>query len=582
VSSPSFGNRLWIVGVGGFMMAAPAAYQYLCTEVMPLAPLVTALGSVLVVGAAVMPCLIARPTPVLQAQLVSLSFNNTIRVSRNAVEAVAPQWEAGRGDTRPVVFQRSEVDAAYVDADIDITQSRGQPGTGTLKSTFHDLQLECLNCPLTVGRHTCKVRISKLPSAIGVFRGTTGKWVLTGASSCNLGKAALVIYVILKAPGFSFNSVVWAEALDFLCDRVGLQGYTDEKLAVGTITQYCHSGHGLTYESANHYAYSDRGGRFCLEAYMATTDPFANCYDQASAIQVFGHAIGCDVQFKYLSTFGFISLTNLMGVPGCNNPGYRLTGEAVRLDDPSCRTPFVDHACCVLNDLVFDACIGPELGDRTIEGYLASAIDDSVSEAAYVRPRVDKDKRLDGVLKRATLRDVKDGGVIVLNRGPAGQVSRRLLSTEIEQQGVREKLMKLVSAYNLCALSRLLPSAETPGIEQILEEQFVDRLRREPDLAPGDAVEQWNQDDGYVDVALEHLNRQTDQTVGRPQLLDKQRESDLLEERKEESRDEKARTKQIEDRKSYVQMQMGSAAEYDQMQRDLGYPIYKYNPITDL
>ena len=393
--------------------------------------------------------------------------------------------------SRPVVFQRSEVDAAYMDADIDITQSRGQPGTGTLKATFHGFQLECLNCPLAVGRHTCRVRISNLPSAIRVFRGTTSKSVLAGASSCNLGNAALVIYVILNAPGFSFNSVVWVEALDFLCDTVALQGCADERLAVQTITRYCHSGHGLTYESANHYAYVVHGGRFCLEAYMAKADLFANCYDQASAIQVFGHAVGCYVEFKYLRTFGFVRLTNLMGVPGCNNPGYRLTGEGVRLDDPSSRTPFVDHACCVLNGHVFDACIGPEVGDTTIEGYLARAIDDSVPEIAYVRPRVDRETRLDGVLRRATLRDVEDGRVTVLDRGLAGQVPRRLLSTELEQQGVREKLMKLVSAYNQCGVSRL-SSTETPRIEQILEEQFVDRLRRERNLPPELLWRRWS------------------------------------------------------------------------------------------
>lgn len=574
MASPNFGKQLWIMGVGGFMMGASTAYQYLCAEVMPIAPLVTAVGGVLFFGAAIMPCVTARPAPVLQAQLLSLSFNNTIRVSREAVEAVAPQWQAGRDDVRPVVFQRSEVDAAYMDADIDITQSRGQPGTGTLKATFHGFQLECLNCPLAVGRHTCRVRISNLPSAIRVFRGTTSEWVLAGASSCNLGNAALVIYVILNAPGFSFNSVVWAEALDFLCDTVALQGCADERLAVQTITRYCHSGHGLTYESANHYAYVVHGGRFCLEAYMAKADLFANCYDQASAIQVFGHAVGCYVEFKYLRTFGFVRLTNLMGVPGCNNPGYRLTGEGVRLDDPSSRTPFVDHACCVLNGHVFDACIGPEVGDTTIEGYLARAIDDSVPEIAYVRPRVDRETRLDGVLRRATLRDVEDGRVTVLDRGLAGQVPRRLLSTELEQQGVREKLMKLVSAYNQCGVSRLLSSTETPRIEQILEEQFVDRLRRERNLPPGVAVAQMVENNGYAVVALDHLNRQTGRRVDLHQLLDKQRESDQQEERKEQIREQTARTKQMEDRNLYVQMGMGSAAEYDQMQRDLGNTIY--------
>jgi hypothetical protein len=565
------------MGVGGFMMAAPAAYQYLCAEVLPLAPLVTAVGGVLLVGAAIMPCATARPTPVLQAQLLSLSFNNTIRVSRNGVEVVNPQWRDGLGAAHPVVYQRSEVAAAYVDAVVDITQSVAQPATGTLRSSLGVLQLECPRCPLSVGRHTCRVKISNLPSVIEAFQATTSAWVLDGASSCNLGQAALQIYVILNAPGPSFNGVVWAEALDFLCGPVGVRGCAGEILAVQTITRYCHSEHGLTYESANHYAYVVKGGRFCLEAYILRTDPSANCYDQASAVQVLGHAIGCDVQFRYLRAFGFINLTNLMGVPDCNNPGYRLTGETARLDNLSLRTPFVDHACCVLNGLVFDACIGPAVGQMTIERYLATAIDDSVPREAYHRPRVNKAERFDGVLERATVEHVENGAVTVLDRGPAGQVPRRALSTEIERAGVRDRLKQLVSAYNQCAVSALRPNRETVDIEQVLEERFVDRLRREPLLAPAAAVRQWIEDGSDVDEALAHLNRRTGQAVGKDQLLRQERQNGELEERKERDRGNVARDKQIADRRSYVQADFGTAEDYDRMQRENGYQIYDYD-----
>lgn len=131
--------------------------------------------------------------------------------------------------------------------------------------------------------------------------------------------------------------------------------------ALAVITTYCHSRHGLTYDSRNAYAAHAQGQAFLLSGYLARTSPTAACFDQAAAVQVLGAALGINSTYCLAEPFGYVEETSVMGRLS-NSPGAGSVSKKSRD-----RNFVQSHAFCVLEDglgrpQVFDATFGPHVG----------------------------------------------------------------------------------------------------------------------------------------------------------------------------------------------------------------------------
>ena len=98
----------------------------------------------------------------------------------------------------------------------------------------------------------------------------------------------------------------------------------------------------------------------------------------------------------FLSPFGYIRPTNLVGVGLCNNPFFRKNGSSQLVDRYSDeRTAFGNHAFAVTyGGNIVDACAKPHLATESVPEYLADSIDDARSlYGGGFRPGRPKDVR---------------------------------------------------------------------------------------------------------------------------------------------------------------------------------------------
>jgi len=136
---------------------------------------------------------------------------------------------------------------------------------------------------------------------------------------------------------------------------------------------------------------------FLARYLSATDDPghWCNCYDMANIVQAFLHLLGIkDVAYAFMSPFGFLKETQLIGRGECNNPIYDSgkSGPLVDECDPA-RKPFSNHAFCITpcGGKVLDACTGPHTGVEVVDQYLENAIDPVHPAASGYKPGTVKD-----------------------------------------------------------------------------------------------------------------------------------------------------------------------------------------------
>lgn len=527
-------------------------------------------------------CQLKKPPPKagkLTATLLELTFQTKVLACQGGRPIEAPHWQSSlpAGELRSAVFVAANAASARASVTLRIDKADDQPKTGRLEGRLSMLRFVCEDVPLTMGTHTVEVEITNLPECIAQIHGQAS-WALSSDAGerFELAETLLELFVVLAAPGPSFKKAgVWVEVLDFLLTTVQLDEarITDPSDAANIITRYCHFAHRLTYDSANHYAYSTHGGRFCLSAYLDRVDAFANCYDQASAVLVLCHAIGAPMIFRYASCYGFIKTTRLLGDTETNNPGFRAAkASPIVAADSLARTGFCDHAFCTLEGKVFDACVGPHLGELTIAEYLSAAIDGSEEALGLL-----KKKLVDCPEENATEGDIEDGGVTILDVGFAGQVIRRNLQTELRAQGIEELLVEWVLVF-AAITGKGNSGADVPAFEAILEGRLVAMMDRSPKLDERTAVQslgiRWLRAE-----LLGYLNRTYAAKVT-PEAH-KRGELKRVEEGKlaTSDKDLKAKTKQCSDRKEYVEW-LGTAGEFDKNEKHHGRPIYPYDPVT--
>lgn len=337
------------------------------------------------------------------AELVSVTFKSGVKTSHLKAEVKVPHWEAGKEaeieddwkdmakklgvppepySKRAAVFLIKSAGGAYdVEVKVKVTKSKNVSGDAKLLGNFQGLAIEG-SCPTGAGEHTVAAKFTEPPDEIASYRGKIG-WGLEVASvsmTVNLGTSLAEVYFILAKPTAPYRAGVWAEALRFLCGKVGVNGSKDPNDAAAKVTRYCHSGHRLrydTFQGAPYYGVSQLGGSFGLLDYMTRSHAVCNCYDQAAAVQALTGALGVSLGWRYLDPYGYINTTNLVGVGPCNNPffGADEKKKVVPTHSPD-RSGFGNHAfVAVGSGNILDACAGPHTGSETPAQYVTASID---------------------------------------------------------------------------------------------------------------------------------------------------------------------------------------------------------------
>jgi hypothetical protein len=346
------------------------------------------------------------PDAVLAAELVSVTFKSPVTVSRGRTQVAGPHWERGKEldieddwsatakkmrlplepySKRAAVYLVSGAGSSHeVEIKVRITKNHNVSGRAVLVGALRGLTIEGV-CPSSAGEHTVAARIANPPETVQAYRGRIG-WALASAGAgitLGLGTTLAEIYFVLGPPKRPFaESGVWVEVLRFIGGRMGAVGSSDAQGIAARITAYCHSGHSLHYETERgraSYGAKRHGGRFNLTGYMLRTQPKCNCYDQAAAIQTFTAALGIELRWLYLSPFGYIKTTRLVGIGWCNNPffGFDESKKIVAADSPE-RSAFGNHAFIAeSSEGTLDACAGPHVGEETAFQYLSASIDDT-------------------------------------------------------------------------------------------------------------------------------------------------------------------------------------------------------------
>lgn len=309
------------------------------------------------------------------------------KVAEKRLPVSKPNWREG-GPTQPAAIAAGSPGRATVRIALD--PDAGAAPMGVLTGTLGTLRFSG-RCQVVAGEQDVAVRIDGDP--LGGFRRHAGdaEWsVLPDGAVAPLPiepPTPLEVFELLGKPVKFYSGAmgVWAEALRFLAERVGVTGVADPRAAVTRIARFCHQGHGLRYNTEGGGSSFFPGvtrAVFKLSAFLRGGSPrLVNCYDQAGAVQALAGALGIAAEYCYLRPFGYIQVADIVGIGPCNNPFFADPGgnhPSQPIVNGTPRSFFDNHTFCRLDDRIYDACAGPHLGTHRPGAYLANLIDNTV------------------------------------------------------------------------------------------------------------------------------------------------------------------------------------------------------------
>ncbi len=344
----------------------------------------------------------------LEAEVLEVHWLEGLDVCRAKAKVVAPHWKSGEAaaeDDEPAKKQRwksgSKKPAAYdlastaskakLKLKIKVTRSEQQPGQGTLSGQLGGVLFEA-SCPTGTGTHEVELVAKGMPDTVAHFEADVNWTLSTTVSLCSVKHTTrLEMFVVLKKHASYYKDGVWAEALRFMFKKGSMANLKKANEVAAAVTRLCHTTHGMSYDTVSggsHFGAGQKGtGSFELMAYMAKDGDagnIVNCYDQAAAIQSLSGAMGVELDWIYLSPYGWIKPTTLVGVGLCNNPFFMSNGskKLTGVDDAK-RTGFGNHAFARLGAGTLDACAGPHPGHENFRQYLEASIDARRTRTEY-------------------------------------------------------------------------------------------------------------------------------------------------------------------------------------------------------
>jgi hypothetical protein len=335
-------------------------------------------------------------------RVLSLGFQGGLPAAVNRGTRVRGlHWEAGLQITdpdgnshRPAIFARQKRVLAAIRIQIAGTPNTGAPAT--LRGQLGPLSLEG-PVPLTDGTHSVTVtQTGALGTALTRHAGDVA-WTVQGAPlpapAVLDNQTFLEVFTVLGEPPPFFANGIWAEALRFLVQDVGLNGISDPIEALNQITRFCHRGHDLSYQSGggagSAFGVTYRGGSFDLTAFLERSPREVQCFDISAAVLVLAGAAGITGEWLQIDSFGYIHETSLVGIGACNNPFFiQYKTDPVIDRKAEERSSFEIHAFCDFSGSLFDACVGPHVG-VTLQNYLADAVDPKNKDDEPLPPEED-------------------------------------------------------------------------------------------------------------------------------------------------------------------------------------------------
>ena len=348
-----------------------------------------------------------------KGEILEVRFDDAVLLSEKgtSIPLANPHWKAvsgGTAETNPAAIPvktkpdiKATVKVKVIKSDwTDLKKLNGKLGV---------LELEG-DCPTSVGEHSVSVKVKGTPPETLFTEDGEMVWdidvpCVTGK---NLGTTKIEIYGIVEDTSYPFlSSGRPIEALNFLYTKIPtMKGMSvkdsdnPDTTITTAITQYCHTHHGLAYDTTSGKPYYLISGTdFNLKQYINKHSTKCNCYDQASAVLVFSGIIGLNGTKCFIGwggvfgtqsrTFGYIKTAKLVGGVDTNSPFYTAAGTGAivpQLDVK--RTSFGNHEFYYNTKInrVFDACAGPVLGGYDLKDYLESVVDTSVVDSRFYYP----------------------------------------------------------------------------------------------------------------------------------------------------------------------------------------------------
>ncbi|KAI0490236.1 hypothetical protein F4859DRAFT_1834 [Xylaria cf. heliscus] len=241
----------------------------------------------------------------------------------------------------------------------------------------------------TSGRQRVRVAVSP------PWESTDKPWAVVGAINWRLkviptsqiisiNSARLEFYAITKNLPYFYKKVVPVKLL-----RRFVIPFRDNSTSwVTYCCQQTFANFSFLYDSYNggaFYARQNTGGSFRLASYLDDIgrQTMLNCYDQASIMQIcLGLSPNTNTAgYVYMSNFGWIVTTPLVGRGRTNNPFYlnsQCNHSIICDNNAPNRSRFANHAFVSLKpndkDKIVDACNGPHNGNGNLQAYITAAI----------------------------------------------------------------------------------------------------------------------------------------------------------------------------------------------------------------
>jgi len=337
----------------------------------------------------------------IKAKVIKVTFKNIYKCSLKQAEIPmsGPHYVEGDklvGDNyseKPVVYpiKKDSIIQAQVVVNMQV---KNMSGTATLRGKIGSHVYEG-QIPIEDGDSSPIVvkLVSPTPKKLQWKHGNIN-WsiITTDDRTFRAGKSVAELLFVLDDPSkriFFSSAGVWVEALRFLYEDANIARIEKPESAVSKATKASFDKYNRTYDRDGGYPkFGGSSGNFLLKDYLSSVKKTVNCYDQANAVVVFSGALGIEVKELYMSPFGYLKATALVGIIGnCNNPftaGVRdyfysehfYGSLELELDiNNKNRSLFGNHLFCEYKAKIYDACAGPKLGNYDRAGYVGSSVD---------------------------------------------------------------------------------------------------------------------------------------------------------------------------------------------------------------
>jgi hypothetical protein len=321
------------------------------------------------------------------------------------------------GSKKPGVYLKNTTARFKVKIQVQNNGAAGQfwlcGKLGTLK--MKSVAAFAINNNLAWTPHEIEMQFVNWPPHAAHYEGDARWWLEADGSKHRVyipEESRLELFAIYDNPKPYFDAAhggVWVEALRLMFKKANVSGLDNPDEISKRVTEYCHSSHGMTYDTERggpgfNGGNALEGGAFYLKNYIKKEGNngrgrnVVNCYDQAVAVQVFCGCLGVGIEPLYVAPFGYINTTKLIGVGDCNNPffsnsshyssfhvveegGIKSVVTSIKgfFGEGTARSAFGNHAFARVVDSKYirDACAGPHVGLEKLAQYLTSSIDDS-------------------------------------------------------------------------------------------------------------------------------------------------------------------------------------------------------------